>query len=140
MIEHEGKLLLIKEAKPEVYGRWNTPAGHLEDLETPIACALREAKEESGYDVELTGVQSVYHIAQVNYVVDYCFLARPKNMVQAPLADDVLEARWFSREEIAQISESAWRSPRSVNRVKDWLEGKKFPIEMVAEHPLPKNT
>lgn len=106
----------------------------MEDLETPITCALREAKEESGYDVELTGVQSVYHTAREDYVVEYCFLAWPKHMEQALLADDVLEARWLSREEIKEIPKSSWRSQRSADRVNDWLAGKRFPLDVVSAH------
>lgn len=29
MLERDGKLLLIKEARPNVRGKWNTPAGTL---------------------------------------------------------------------------------------------------------------
>lgn len=141
MIEQDGKLLLIKEAASKVRGKWNTPAGRLEDLETPIECALREAKEESGYNVELTGVQAVYHRpAGDEYLIEYCFLAKPKSLATSPLADDVLEARWFTREEVEALPRESLRSERSAHRVADWLAGKKFPLEVVAEHPQQKHS
>ena len=34
MIQQEGKLLLVQEADPEIYGLWNQPAGHVEPGET----------------------------------------------------------------------------------------------------------
>lgn len=141
VIEHGGKLLLIKEAASKVRGKWNTPAGRLEGLETPIKCALREAKEESGYDAELTGVQAVYHRpAEDEYLVEYCFLAKPKSLETSPLASDVLEARWFTKDELRVLPKESLRSERSANRVKDWLAGKRFPLEVVAEHPQPKHS
>ena len=51
LIEHDKKFLLVQEAKPAVYGKWNTPAGHVDEGETLEEAALRETKEETGYDV-----------------------------------------------------------------------------------------
>ena len=137
MLEHEGKLLLIKEARPNVRGKWNTPAGHLEGVETPITCALREAKEESGYDVELTGIQAVYHRPSADeYIIDYCFLARPKNLNVSPLADDVLETQWLSREEVKALSPESLRSKRTAKRLEDWLAGKRYPLTVIAQPPI----
>lgn len=137
MLEHEGKLLLIKEARPNVRGKWNTPAGHLEDIETPIMCALREAKEESGYDVELTGIQAVYHRPSADeYIIDYCFLARPKNLNVSSLADDVLETHWFSREEVEALPRESLRSARTAKRLEDWLAGKRYPLTVITQPPI----
>ncbi|MDO8584546.1 MAG: NUDIX domain-containing protein [bacterium] len=111
--------------------------GHLEGVETPIECALREAKEESGYDVELTGIQAVYHRPSADeYIIDYCFLARPKSLVTSPLADDVLEAKWFTREETEKLPRESLRSARSAKRLEDWLAGVRHPISVVAQPPL----
>lgn len=37
----------------------NIPAGHVDPRETPIEAAKREAKEESGLDVKLTGLRAL---------------------------------------------------------------------------------
>ncbi len=53
VIQKDGKFLMVQEAKPDVYGLWNWPAGHLEEGETMEEGAKREAKEETGFDVEV---------------------------------------------------------------------------------------
>lgn len=56
VIEKDGKYLLVQEAQEKCRGKWNLPAGHLDPGETMVDGAKREAKEETGCDVELTGV------------------------------------------------------------------------------------
>ncbi len=77
-LEQNGQLLLVQEAAPEIYGKWNQPAGHLEPGETLFVCAMREAREESGYVVELTALQAIYTYAgEHEQRVNFCFRARP---------------------------------------------------------------
>ena len=51
-VVHDGKILLIHHRKLD---KWLPLGGHIELDEDPEQAALREAKEESGFDVELLG-------------------------------------------------------------------------------------
>ena len=51
-VVHQGKILLIHHRKLD---KWLPLGGHIELDEDPEIAALREAKEESGFDVELIG-------------------------------------------------------------------------------------
>ena len=51
-VVHDGKILLIHHRKLD---KWLPLGGHIELDEDPEQAALREAKEESGLDVELLG-------------------------------------------------------------------------------------
>jgi len=51
-VVHDGKVLLIHHRKLD---KWLPLGGHIELDENPEQAALREAKEESGLDVELLG-------------------------------------------------------------------------------------
>ena len=59
VIERNGKFLLVQEAKEKCRGKWNIPAGHLGSNETIFDGAKREIKEETGCNVELTGVLQI---------------------------------------------------------------------------------
>jgi 8-oxo-dGTP diphosphatase len=54
---HEGKILLTRREDFEV---WCLPSGGVEDSESLAEAAIRETKEESGVDVELTRLVGVY--------------------------------------------------------------------------------
>ena len=53
---HEGKYLAVNETKDR---GWWLIGGHLEYGEMYSDCALREAKEETGIDIELKGILRV---------------------------------------------------------------------------------
>jgi ADP-ribose pyrophosphatase YjhB (NUDIX family) len=42
-------------------GSWCLPGGFIEQGETPTAAAVRECKEESGFDVVITGLIDVFY-------------------------------------------------------------------------------
>ena len=136
VIEQDGRLLLVQEADPDIYGLWNQPAGHVEPGETFEACALREAREETGCEVELLGLQGIYYdIAAGDEDINICFRARPLGEARYPLADDVLGTRWFSREELLAFPREHLRHARALRRLEDWLAGKIFPLEVVTRLP-----
>lgn len=61
IVLYNDKFLVVKEGKNNhnQLDTWNLPAGHVEAGEGLIEAAIREAKEESGYDINIDGVLSV---------------------------------------------------------------------------------
>ena len=59
VIEKDGKFLLVQENKKICQGKWNLPAGGLDDGESVIDGAIREIYEETGCKVEITGVLEI---------------------------------------------------------------------------------
>jgi 8-oxo-dGTP diphosphatase len=47
-------IILVKRAEEPFLGRWCLPSGFMELDETPEQCAIRETREETGLDVEVT--------------------------------------------------------------------------------------
>jgi ADP-ribose pyrophosphatase YjhB (NUDIX family) len=65
---HEDKILLCKRAIDPRIGKWTLPAGFLENSETVMQGAAREAMEEANAvlaDMQLFNVISIPHISQV---------------------------------------------------------------------------
>lgn len=100
----EGKYLLVQEMQPKVYGLWNIPAGHVDKGESIKSAAIREVKEETGYDVELLEKIDVYH-DEVEEPVRHAFRARIVGGNLAAQPDEILDAGWFSYDEISSIKD-----------------------------------
>ena len=56
----DGSIALVKRKNPPFKGQWSLPGGKLDGNETIEQTAIREAKEETGLDIKLTGILGVY--------------------------------------------------------------------------------
>lgn len=81
--KHRGELLLLRRADSEL---WTIPTGALKKNETLTACAIRECREETGLEVELTGLVGIfsdprhriaYDDGEVRVPVNICFHGQP---------------------------------------------------------------
>ena len=94
----DGRLefLVLRRAVEPGLGRWDLPAGFLEPRETPDEGARREAQEEAGFAVRLTGLLGAYASRESNTVV-FAYIARAVDAAAAPEPDhESSEARWIS--------------------------------------------
>ncbi len=60
-IMKDNEVLIIKENKPSAINKWNFPSGRIEHKEDILYAACREVKEETGFDVKLTGTTGIYN-------------------------------------------------------------------------------
>ena len=102
------RYLLIKRAADPDAGLWSIPGGLVEVGEKAADAAVREMKEETGLDVEITGILGVVdkivrdEEARIKYhyvIIDY--IATPKGG-SLRAASDALDARWLEAEEFPQ--------------------------------------
>ncbi|HEY0600056.1 NUDIX hydrolase [Brevundimonas sp.] len=90
------EVLLIRRGRPPRQGEWSLPGGRIEPGERAVDAALRELREETGVEAEITGlldvVDGVFPEAGRHYVlIDYA----ARWLSGEPLAgDDALEARF----------------------------------------------
>ena len=106
VIEKEGKFLLVQEAKENCKGKWNLPAGHLEINETLFDGAKREIFEETGCNVELTGLLQISHrVFEDKIFVGFMFSAK---MIDEHIdfnENEILNVKWFSFEELIDMKD-----------------------------------
>lgn len=135
IVEDNGRFLMVEELA-EGRAVFNQPAGHLEADESLIQAALRETLEETGWDVQLTGVVGVYLYTAPSNGVTYqrvCFSARPlRHHPQRALDDGIVAAPWLSRDELV-AQPQRWRSELVLRCVDDYLGAPPFPLEVVRD-------
>lgn len=118
VIKQDGKYLLVQENRPsnaQVHGLWNFPAGRVDEGDTIEETAIKEAKEEAGYDVELIRKLGIFQ-AHSKTPPKHAFQARIiGGSLQFP-PDEILDARWFTREEIENMKDKI-RSERVLGAI-----------------------
>ncbi|MGD8505332.1 MAG: NUDIX hydrolase [Candidatus Bathyarchaeota archaeon] len=105
-----GKLLLVRRGAKPGQGKWSIPGGLVELGERTRDAVIREVKEECGLDVELERLMDVFDNItrdekgriQYQFVV-VNFMAKIKGGILKS-ADDVLEARWVSLNEVEKYN------------------------------------
>jgi 8-oxo-dGTP diphosphatase len=105
VVKQDGKYLLVQENRPEeinVHKRWCIPAGKVDLGDTIEGTAIKEAKEESGFDIELIRKISIFHDS-VNEPVKHAFEAKIIGGELGWPEDEILDAKWFTFEEIKNM-------------------------------------
>ena len=135
-IVHADKVLLIHHRKLD---RWLSLGGHIELDEDPEQAALREAKEESGLDVELLGERppttgagtraliaprflDIHHITDTHEHIGMIYWARPKNGSLTLAADEHHDIRWCSADDLDNLTPAMseavkWYCRRAIEEV-----------------------
>jgi len=136
-IEKDGKFLLVQENWGHVKGLWNFPAGWLDLSEDPLAGAVREVKEETGYDFtpeHLLGIYSFikYSQSEKGQPVEFVYTGRVSGEQSKIDHHEIKQTRWFTPEEIMAMNESELRDKISKRMLEDYLAGQRYPLEVVS--------
>ncbi|MFZ4967191.1 MULTISPECIES: NUDIX hydrolase [Pseudomonas] len=133
VVEDNGRFLLVEELQN---GRavFNQPAGHLDPDESLNEAAIRETLEETGWDVELTGVIGIYLYTAPSNGVTYqrvCFAAKPlRHRPDYPLDDGIIGPRWLTRDELLALRPQ-WRSELIIRCIDDYRAGPLHSLELI---------
>ena len=134
VVQRDGKFLLVEET---VGGGvvLNQPSGHWEDGETLIEGAIREALEETGWDVRPTALLGVYEYEPpgLGYgFLRFAFLADAvRHHAERPLDEGIARAVWLSVDEL-RAAAARHRSPMVQRAVDDALAGRSIPLSAIA--------
>ena len=126
---HDGKILLTKR---DDFETWILPSGGVEDGESIAQAAIRETKEETGLDVELTRLVGVYsRLSNMASGYMILFAAKPMGGEIKCQEGETIAVEWFDFDDIP--------SPLSLGhhrRIKDAIEGARG-VVVLQEYRLP---
>lgn len=133
-----GRVLLIHHRKLD---KWLPLGGHIELDEDPEAAALREAREESGLEVELIGERppttedgtraliaprflDIHRITATHEHIGMIYWARPKTGTLALAALEHHDLRWCSGAELETLQPAMsqavkWYCRKAIEEVRD---------------------
>jgi 8-oxo-dGTP pyrophosphatase MutT (NUDIX family) len=121
-----GDLLMIKRSDND---NWAIPGGAIDLGESMVDAAVRETREETGIDCEVTGIVGIYtdprHVilytsnGEVRQEFSIVVTARPLGGEPTPSSEST-EVRWVPRNDVL-----SYQTDRSMRlRITDYLEGR----------------
>lgn len=135
VVVREGRLLCVEE-RSNGHLVINQPAGHLEPDESLLEAALRETREETGWNVRITHVVGAYQWKAAEtgrHYMRFAFAAEPVDEIPgATLDEGIVRAMWLTPQEL-QAESARHRSPLVWRAVADFLGGSRHPLSLVQQ-------
>jgi len=132
----DGGRLLCVEERVNGHTVINQPAGHLEPDESLLDAALRETREETGWDVKLTAFVGAYQWKAPEtdrHYLRFAFAAEPLRHDPARVLDEgILRALWMTPAELMEARDRH-RSPLVWQVVADHLAGRRHPLSLLQQ-------
>jgi ADP-ribose pyrophosphatase YjhB (NUDIX family) len=133
VVERNGQFLLVEEL---VGSRlvFNQPAGHVEAGEPLVDAVVRETLEETAWTFRPEALVGVYfweHPEKRRSFLRFTFCGQVRDHDAARELDQGIErAVWLNREQLL-AREARLRSPMVLRCVDDYLDGRRYPLEIV---------
>ena len=140
IVVRDGQLLMVEERANGALVL-NQPAGHLEPDESLLDAALRETREETGWEVRLTAFVGAYQWKAPlhadgsggRHYMRFAFAAEPvRELPDARLDEGIVRALWLAPEALRGMA-SRHRSPLVWRAVADYLGGSRHPLDLVRQ-------
>lgn len=133
IIEKDNKILMVKEAKKKCYGKWNVPAGHLEDGETIFEGAIREIFEETGCKVRLKNMLPIMSGELEN--TTFMIITFTTELLEEKICfnkEEILDVKWISKKELENMDCKDLRDERLIKKTLEMLRKNKiYPLDTI---------
>lgn len=127
------EILMVKEAKGEIKGLLNIPAGRLDSSESIFEGAIREAKEETGYDVRLDSVLCIQYL-ESKKLLKIIFNATIISGAIDFDENEIMDVKWVPIEELEKMAENELRSYDSnINIINSAKNNMQYPLNLIKD-------
>lgn len=135
IVRRDNKILMVKEAQKKCYGQWNFPAGHVDEHEKITDAAIREAFEETGCKVKLTGVLPI--MTMYTATESYFHIRFTADIVEENIkfdTEEILDVQWKDIEELKNMTPEELRGyDTSIDFIKALETNKVYPVELFSD-------
>ena len=135
VVVRDGRLLCVEERSN---GQLviNQPAGHLEPDESLVDAAVRETREETGWNVRITHLVGAYQWKAPEtrrHYLRFAFAAEAVDQIPGHALDEgIVRALWLTPGELQDLA-PRHRSPLVWRTVTDFLGGSRHPLALVQQ-------
>lgn len=133
--EKHGQFLLVEErSKSTNKIVFNQPAGHIEEGESLVEAVIRETLEETCCHFKPESLLGLYRHKATNgkTYLRYCFTGAISEVDSSYSLDpDIIRTHWLSLDSIR--ASTSLRSPLVLNCISDYLNGTRYPLELLRE-------
>ena len=138
VIEKDGKYLFVQEGKEDIRGLWAFPGGKIDVGELVRTAAKREIREETGVEIELTGLIGIRHCYwddRPGFSLEMIFSAKPVSIPETfPLCDEVMAVEWKTLDEITAIVKAGLHRNLAQPVILEMIKsGSVLPMDSIAE-------
>ena len=133
IVKKDNKYLLVQETKEICKGKWNIPAGRVEDGESVIEAAKREVFEETGCKVNITGVIEIKQ-REFNGIDVFVFLFDTELIDENIIVDgnEISSVKWFTYEEILNMKDDLRSDGYFLNAIENKINNKVYPMDLIS--------
>ena len=125
------EILMVQEAKDEVKWLFNFPAWRLDPSESIFNGAIREAKEETWYDVKLDSILSIQYFEK-KLLLKIIFNAYIVSVFINFDRNEIMDVKWIPIEKLENMTEKKLRSYDSIiNILKDLKNNKQYSLDLI---------
>ncbi len=132
IIKRDNKILMVKEAKKDCYGKWNYPAGKVEESEKVTEGAIRETFEETGCEVKLTGALPIASVDLENET--YIIIRFTAEILKENIKFDkneILDVKWIDIDDIKNMKREEFRGYELNKKTIDDIENNNiYPLQI----------
>ena len=135
VVVRDGRLLCVEERSN---GQLviNQPAGHLEPDESLVDAAVRETREETGWNVRITHLVGAYQWKAPEtrrHYLRFAFAAEAVDQIPGHALDEgIVRVQWLTPGELQDLA-PRHRSPLVWRTVADFLGGSRHPLALVQQ-------
>ena len=123
---------MVQENKDSKKGKWNMPAGKLEDTESVIEAAIRETKEETNVDIKIKGLLAIQEtISSMGQLIILYFVGEYISGDIKYNEEEIADVKWMTVDEIKSLDKKDIRGGETIDEILALAEKRPISLDRI---------